>query len=370
MPSTQTLPLRPVRAVAALLAVLTAALLGAAPAFADDVDSISAGPGDDRTRLSYQLQPGQRIEDEYVVRNTGSTAQSVTLFGTDAFNTEEGQFALLDTAKKPTAVGTWVLFDGSQPTETFPLDPGQQRTVPFTLVVPADASPGDHAGGIVVSSQKGDGQILVDRRVATRLYVRVPGDLQPALTIANVSAAYQAQWNPFTGSTAVTFTVRNSGNVALGASMLVGAKALFGIPAGTAVRQNLPELLPGSTRTLTVVVPETAQVGYLNPYVQLQPTVEKDALNPGPLALVSRDTVIAAVPWWILILAVLVAGFFLFRRWRRRSDGKRAEAWIAYTEEEARRKAREEQEAAEPVSASAAPSGAATTAAPGESARS
>jgi hypothetical protein len=210
-------------------------------------------------------------------------------------------------------------------------------------VVPADAGPGDHAGGLVVSSQKGDGQILVDRRVATRLYVRVPGELQPALTIANVSAEYRPEWNPFTGSTAVTFTVRNSGNVALGATMLVGAKAVFGIPAGTAQRQELPELLPGSTRTVTVVVPGTPQVGYLNPYVQLQPTVEKDALNPGPLALVSRDTLVPAVPWWLLVLIVLIAGFFLYRRWRRRSDGKRAEAWIAYTEEEARRKAREEQ---------------------------
>lgn len=370
MPSTQTQPLRPLRAVAALLAGLAAALLGAGPAFADDVDSISAGPGDDRTRLSYQLQPGQHIDDEYVVRNTGSTVQNVTLFTTDAFNTEEGEFALLDTAKKPTAVGTWVLFDGTQPTESFALDPGQQRTVPFTMTVPADAGPGDHAGGIVVSSQKGDGQILVDRRVATRLYVRVPGELQPALTIANVSAAYQPQWNPFTGSTAVTFTVRNSGNVALGANMLVGAKALFGLPAGTAVRQELPELLPGSTRTLTVVVPGTAQVGFLNPYVQLQPTVEKDALNPGPLALVSRDTVIAAVPWWILVLAALIAGTFLYRRWRRRSDGKRAEAWIAYTEEEARRKARDEQgdaPEAEPVSVTASTSS--TSAVPGEDAR-
>lgn len=364
MPSTQTLPLRPVRAAAALLAALTAALLGVGPAFADDVDAISAGPGDDRTRLSYQLQPGQHVDDEYVVRNTGSTAQNVTLFATDAFNTEEGQFALLDTAQKPTAVGTWVLFDGAQSTESFALAPGEERSVPFTLNVPADAGPGDHAGGIVVSSQKGDGQILVDRRVATRLYVRVPGELQPALTIANVSGEYRPEWNPFAGSTAVTFTVRNSGNVALGATMLVGAKAIFGIPTGTAQRQELPELLPGSTRTVTVIVPGTPQVGYLNPYVQLQPTVEQDALNPGPLALVSRDTLVPAVPWWLLAVALLVVAFFVYRRWRRRTDGKRAEAWIAYTEEEARRKAREE----EPVAGStASASAAAASAASGSS---
>jgi Bacterial protein of unknown function (DUF916) len=332
------------RLLAALAAGLLAALLGSAPAFADDTDAISAGPGDDRTRLSYQLQPGQHLDDEYVVRNTGTTEQTITLFATDAFNTDDGQYALLDTAKKPTGVGTWVLFDGSQASEKLTLPPGQQKTVPFTLVVPADARPGDHAGGIVVSSQKGDGQILVDRRVATRLYVRVPGDLQPALTVADVSADYRATLNPFDGSTAVTFTVRNNGNVALGAHLLVGAKALFGIPAGS-VRQDLPELLPGNTRSLTVVVPHVGQVGYLNPYVELQPTVSPDALNPGPLRPISRDTLAFAMPWWLLAALVVAGGVLLYLRLRRRNDGKRAAAWIAYTEEEARRKANDEREA-------------------------
>lgn len=323
--------------------------LAAAPAFADDTDSISGGPGDDRTRLSYQMKPGQRLDDEYVVRNTGTTAQTVTLFATDAFNTDAGEFALLDTGKKPTGVGTWVLFNGADTVEHIALAPGEQKTVPFTVNVPANAGPGDHAGGIVVSNQKGSGRILVDRRVATRLYVRVPGDLQAALTIAGLNATYNPQWNPFSGTTTMTFTIRNNGNVSLGAHLVAGTKTFFGIPAGQLARQDVPEMLPGSTRTLSVTVPGVPQVGYLNPYVSLQPTVDADALNPGPLAVVDRDTVIAAIPWWLLVVALLVGGYFLFRTLRRKNDGKRAAAWVEYTEAEARRKAREEQ--GEPVGA-------------------
>ena len=332
--------------IAAALAFAFTLGLSAAPAFADQTDGISGGPADDRTRLSYQMKPGQRLDDEYVVRNTGSTPQTVTLFATDAFNTDSGQYALLDTSKKPTAVGTWIIFNGADTVEHIALAPGQQKTVPFAVNVPANAGPGDHAGGIVVSNQAPSGQILVDRRVATRLYVRVPGELQPQLTIASLNATYDPSWNPLDGKTTLTFTIRNGGNVSLGAQLLAGANTFFGIATGAPVRLVVPEILPGSTRTMSVVVPGVAQVGYLNPYVSLQPTVDKDALNPGPLRVVSRDSVIAAIPWWLLVAALLVGGFFLYRRLRRRGDGKRAAEWVAYTEAEARRKASEEQEEA------------------------
>ena len=332
--------------IAAALAIAFTLGLTAAPAFADQTDGISGGPADDRTRLSYQMKPGQRLDDEYVVRNTGSTPQTVTLFATDAFNTDDGEYGLFDTARKPTGVGTWIIFDGAATVEHFALAPGQQKTVPFSVNVPANAGPGDHAGGIVVSNQSPSGRILVDRRVATRLYVRVPGKLQPQLTIASLNATYGPSWNPLDGKTTLTFTLRNGGNVSLGAHLVAGADTFFGIGAGAQIRQDVREMLPGSTRTISVVVPGVPQVGYLNPYVSLQPTVDKDALNPGPLVVVSRDTVIAAIPWWLLAVALLVGGFFVYRRLRKRNDGKRAAEWVAYTEAEARRKARGEQEEA------------------------
>ncbi|MFB2598270.1 hypothetical protein ACEXQE_10790 [Herbiconiux sp. P17] len=339
-------------AVVLVAAALTGGLFAISPAasaHADDTDGISGAPSTDtsadgRSRFSYQASPGQQLTDNYIVRNTGTTPKVMKVFATDAYNTEDGSYGLLDTGVVPTDAGTWVTFDGGATQLDIPLDPGASQVVPFTLNVPADAAPGDHAAGIVISVTGAEGQILVDRRVATRVYVRVPGDLQPALTISSIAADYQGEFNPLDGKTTITFTVQNTGNVALGANMLAGVNTYFGISAAGQVRQELSEMLPGSTRTITMTVPGTGQWGYLNPYVAMQPTVDKDALDPGPLPTVNRDTITFAVPWLILLLLVIAAAVFLVLRIRRARDEKTARDWIAYTEAEARRKAREQAE--------------------------
>jgi len=317
-----------------------AAGLPAGAAHADDFDGIAGTPASDtgadgRSRFSYQVAPGQQLIDNYSVSNTGTTAQTMRVFATDAFNTEDGGYGLLDTDAQPTDAGTWITFANGASFIDVPLAPGETQLVAFTLTVPAEAAPGDHAGGIVISVTSPQGQILVDRRIATRLYVRVPGDLQPALTVGNIASSYTPTVNPLDGTTSVTFTVRNSGNVALGANMVVGVKTWFGIAATAIVREELSELLPGSTRVVTLDVPGVAQLGYLNPYVSLAPTVDADALNPGALTTVNRDTVIVAVPWWLLVVLVVGGGVYLFLRVRRRTDNKRAEEWVAHMEAEA-----------------------------------
>ncbi|WP_291057646.1 hypothetical protein [Herbiconiux sp.] len=348
-------PVRPARlsrlVAAALVGLVLAsgmvAASAAVPARADDTDGISGSPSSDtgpdgRSRFSYQVAPGQVLEDYYVLKNTGSTAQVMKVFATDAYNTDDGSYGLLDTDATPTGAGNWVAFDGGQKVLEIPLDPGAQQVVPFSITVPADAAPGDHAAGIVISVTTAEGQILVDRRVATRLYVRVPGDLQPALTISSIAADYQGEFNPFDGHTTITFTVKNSGNVALGAEMVAGVNTYLGIGTGEQTRQELAEMLPGSTRTITMTVNGTGQLGYLNPYVSMQPTVDADALDPGALPTVNRDTVTFAVPWLLLVLLVIAAAIWGFLRLRRARDEKTARDWIAYTEAEARRKARDE----------------------------
>jgi len=345
--SISVLPLRIVRALALFLAVLVGAgilaTLAVSPAHADDTDGISGAPADEsgadtRSRLSYQASPGQHIDDLYVVSNTGTTAQTMVLFATDAYNTDDGSFGLLDTDETPVDAGTWVTFEGGATQLSIPLDPGASQIVPFAMDVPADATPGDHAAGMVISVQSTSGEILVDRRVATRVYVRVPGDLQPALTVSTISASYDAEVNPFAGTTTVTYTVKNTGNVALGASMIVGVKALFGINTATPVRDELPELLPGNERTFSVDVVGVGQWGYLNPYVQMAPSVDAEALNPGPLSSVERDLSMFVTPWWLVIIVVLIALGILIYRLRAIRDDKNAAAWVAYTEAETLRR--------------------------------
>jgi hypothetical protein len=341
--------LRPVASLLAALFLVGILVSFSAPtaAFADDSDGISGAPAsesgaDDRTRLSYQASPGQHIDDFYVLRNTGTTPQSLKVFATDAYNTDDGSYGLLDTDATPKDAGNWITFDGGAKQLTVPLDPGATQVIPFFVDVPADAGPGDHAAGIVISVTAPAGEILVDRRVATRVYVRVPGELQPNLTISNITASYEPQLNPIDGQSTITFTVRNAGNVALGANMVIGANALFGIPAGEVVHQELSEMLPGATRTVTIPVHGVGQWGYLNAYAKLAPTVDAGALDPGPLREVSRDTVVVAVPWWLLLLLAIALIVWLVIRMRRKRDEKNAQAWYEYTQAEARRTLLEE----------------------------
>jgi len=331
---------------AAVLIVGTGLTLGvpASTAHADDTDGMSGTPAsetgaDGRSRFSYEVAPGQQLTDNYSVSNTGTTAQVMRVFATDAFNTDDGSYGLLDTDAEAVDAGAWITFANGAKFVDVPLAPGESQLVAFTLTVPADASPGDHAAGIVISVTSPQGQILVDRRVATRLYVRVPGDLQAALTVGSISSSYQPSINPLDGTTTVTFTVRNSGNVALGANMIVGVNTYFGISAAPIARDELGEMLPRSTRVITMTIPGVAQLGYLNPYVSLAPTAAAELTSPGALLTVNRDTVSIAVPWWLILVIVVGGGIYLFLRIRRRIDNRRAAEWIAHMEAEARRNA-------------------------------
>ncbi len=315
---------------------------------ADGTNGISGAPSDGtsvdgRSRFSYQVDPGQHLDDFYLLRNTGTTAQTMKVFATDAFDTPTGAFSLLDTKSTPKDSGSWVTFANGKMGIEVPLAPNESKVVSFRLTVPADASPGDHAGGIVISVATPQGNIIVDRRVATRLYVRVKGALQAGLTVSSLASTYRNAVNPFSGSTLVRVTVRNNGNVALGANMVVNVKTYLGIAASGLVRSSVSELLPGNTRVVSVEVPGVAQLGYLNPHISLVPTVDPDALNPGPLRTTDRDTAIFAMPWWLLILLAIAGAIWLFLMVRRKRDAANAQAWIEHIEAEARRGAAEEQ---------------------------
>ncbi|BDV32225.1 DUF916 domain-containing protein [Microbacterium terricola] len=335
--------------IATIAALALGLLLSSMPATAalaadDDTVGIAGAPADDsgadgRSRFTYAADPGQHIEDFYEVRNTGTVEQELTVFATDAFNNDDGGFALLDTEATPTDAGSWITVGGKkQVTVTLPA--GGSKVLPVDLTVPADASPGDHAAGIVVSTVSPDGQVLVDRRVGSRLYVRVAGDLQPLLTITGMSPSYSPTINPFDGTTTVTYTVENAGNVALSASAVTGVRTFFGLETGQLVRTEVEEMLPGSTRALTVTVPGVGQWGYLNPYVRM--IGKADGFIEAPIQETRRDVVMIVVPWTILAVIVLGVAIWLFVRWRRRRDEKNAAAWVAHTEAEARRKAEAE----------------------------
>jgi dihydroorotate dehydrogenase (fumarate) len=344
--------------LAALVALLVVAPVGVAQAD-DPTIGIAGGPAsasgpDGRDRFSYPpMSPGQAVTDSFVVRNTGSTDQTVTVYGADAYTTNDGAFALLGTDETSKDAGTWVTFDG-KPSVQVTLAPAAQQILPFTVTVPAEATPGDHAAGVVVSAQSVDGGVKVDRRVATRLYVRVAGTLQPALTVGSISARQAFDWNPLAGPVDITVTVRNNGNVALAADVDASVEGWFGSAASATQTEELSEMLPGTTREVTFRVASVSRWGYLKPVVTLRPRASTDAGDIGEVRAVSRDTTIVSPPWLLIGGVVVLVGLVLGVRWRRRRLTRQAHEWAEYTKAQALEAARAAADAGEHPEASSA----------------
>lgn len=310
--------LRRLSLAVALLALATLAVPGRAAADPDDgnrawsVRPATEGKPDRRTHYTLQGAPGTTVEDQVLVTNASTVAAPFTIYATDAFNTDTGAFDLLAAAKKPVDIGAWVSF----PTPTVTIAAGASVAVPFKIAIPANATPGDHAGGVLVSLATGT-DVKLDTRVAVRLYLRIAGLLRPVLAAKYLQAAYSGVGNPFgSGSVALTYTVVNSGNIRLQShAKVVVRSAIFGNTLSSKTLADLPELLPRQQVTYHAELSGVFPAGPLNVSVELQPF--NDPAQPVGQAVpaASGTTTIWAWPWLLLVfgLAFAVGSFFLVR---------------------------------------------------------
>lgn len=283
-----------------------------APAGSDDPSQ----PGN-RPYLSYSAAAGSTVTDAITVYNYSNVPLTFRIYASDAFNTEDGSFDVLPGDQDPIDVGSWVAL----PQENLTIPAGQQATLPISIAIPADATPGDHVGAIIASSRAegtgADGKVIaLDRRTGTRLYLRVDGPVEPNLLVEDIRPSYDPSLNPLGGKATVTYTVANRGNVRLGGSTYVTAAGPFGLMEARSADQELPELLPGEEVTFTVEL-DGVPAGVLDTAtVHIDPApVAGDA---DTLEATSQSAQTLAVPWSVLALLV-VAGLavFAWRRFRR-----------------------------------------------------
>jgi hypothetical protein len=294
----------PVRGALCVLAALLVTLLGAVPAFAEDVSWTVAtadnGQGRDRPNYTYAVEPGSVVSDGIVVSNAGTRAITLSVYAADAFTTSSGHLDLLPAGQKSTDVGAWV----KPAADKVELQPGQSKTVAFTLRVPKDAAPGDHSGGIVTSyvDTTPGTSVSVDRRLGARIHVRVAGELAPAVTVGDVSVDVPVAVNPFVPVTAtVRYRLANTGNTRVFGHETVRLTGPAGLAATTAAAET-PEVVPGSTIDREVRVSGVWPLGLLTAHVDVVPETVGGETTDAVSA--SRDTV--AVPWGALGLLVLI----------------------------------------------------------------
>ena len=282
-----------------------------------------------RANFVVEADPGETVRDSLVVENLGSVELVLGVYASDAFNTVDGELDLLPADEEPVDVGSWVTFE--HPSVTVP--PGGTIEVPFTVTVPDDAPSGDHVGGVLTSLTvtEPDAQgnrVRIERRLGTRLYLRVSGELEPALSFTSLEVDHSPSWNPFAaGSMTVRYRVENTGNVRLRATRAVRVDGAMGSTDRTVEGADLPELVPGGSLELTQAV-EGVWPGFgTTVEVELEPYDPSGApLDPAPRPVIARTTR-TLVPYpQLALLVVLVIGTVALLRGRRRRERRIAEA--------------------------------------------
>ncbi len=159
--------------------------------------------------MELELDPGASVDEHLAVRNLSDRDVTFALTAADGYFTPTGRFNMLPGDKQSVAAGIWISMD-----KTVTVAAGGTAVVPFTVTVPDNATPGDHAAGIAASiySQGGsDGtQLGVESRVGFRVMTRVKGEVRPALSMKQPPATLRrgTPWNQDPLTLPLTWRIR------------------------------------------------------------------------------------------------------------------------------------------------------------------
>jgi len=322
---------RPRAAVRTLLALAVAAVAASAapPALADDTAGqiswamrpAADGAPDKRSWIELDLDPGAEAKEEAAVSNLSTQPVTFRITAADGYFTDTGRFNMLSSSEESVEAGTWI-----DAPESVTVDPGATAIVPFTVTVPEDAEPGDHAAGIAASvlsvgSEAGGAAVGVESRIGFRVMTRVSGDVSPGVAVENVQSEYRLSWNPLRpGSVTVDAEVVNTGNVRLlldGTVSAQGASAAL-IPEDAAAQ----ELLPGDRRAVSVVLDDVWPLFSVPVEFTVSPTVVTPSEEQIEVAPVSESSSVTAIPLPQL-LALLGIALILFALFAGRIRSRR-----------------------------------------------
>lgn len=283
-----------------------------------------AGPDgrDDRSAIAHVTEPGSRITEHVVVDNFGDEPLVVDLYGADA-RPAGGSFDV-DTADEPAeAVGAWIALDAT----TIEVPARGEVIVELVIDVPHDATPGDHAGGVLASRRTAgssqDVGFATERRVGTRVHLRIDGPITAALEVTDLRVTHSQGLDPRgRGTTEVTYRITNPGNLRLGGRVEVTTSAPLGLGRRRVAGPSIDDLLPGHWSDHVVVIDGVVPLGRLRTEVVVTPTHSGGQPLDGTVGshvAASSTTVVPIAP--VVLVAVGLVGLWGLRRRRRSSGG-------------------------------------------------
>ncbi|MGX1934520.1 WxL protein peptidoglycan domain-containing protein [Microbacterium resistens] len=319
-------------------ALTTAPAAAAAETPADEAQGVAwsmtpviTAVGEERTNFAYAVDPGARIDDAVLVRNSGSTELVLAVQGAGGETTSEGalDFARAGDETPADAIGSWI----APATESVTIAPGAQARIPFSVTVPADAAPGEHAGALLTVRQQTGDVVSVDMRYATRVTVAVSGELTAGLGLSDTALQVRTGFWPWEPASAqVGYAVTNTGNTRLSGPQQVDVQgvAVTSVTDGSTGVPQLSELLPhAAVRVDARIDGIPAWSPFFTASIAVAPTVLTTVSGDVPVVeqATARVTAVAVAPGtWVLAALLVGIPILVLLRWRRRGAGTRTPA--------------------------------------------
>lgn len=175
-------------------------------------------------KFEFEISPGESVTGEIKIVNDEENALTLTTSVQDfVAGGETGTPQFIDPEDNDASIslGKWVTVAEPQVT----IEPGEKKSVQFTITAPANAEPGGHYGTIFFAPPGGGGQLSVVQQIGALVLVRVKGEVKEIGSLETFGTYTLAQDDSFDNATEkgfyetppVDFIVRykNDGNVHL-----------------------------------------------------------------------------------------------------------------------------------------------------------
>ena len=274
--------------------------------------------------IYLNVNPGQTANTQVLIRDVSNSPLTVTGQVNDfvASGTDGTPKVLLnETSPDPYSLKDWVV-----PPASLQLVPKQIKTLPITIHVPADASPGGHYGVIrftgTAPSINGANGVSLSASIGALMLLTVSGNIVNNLSVQQFSATHDGSAGSLFQGGPIGFSelIKNTGNVHEQPIGLVTVKDMFGHTLATLpVNQPPANVLPGSSRLFKQIMDKSV-IGNKRLFGRYTASLK---LTYGPAN--SKKTLTATTSFWVIplktvaiVIAVLVGGFFALRYGLRR----------------------------------------------------
>lgn len=202
-------------------------------------------------KFVLDLKPGTSYTDSVIVTNNGETPLTLNPTFEDFIPTGEANISFVPNAGGASSLAGWVRV--AEPSVT--LQPKEERRIPFTISVPADAAPGGHFAVVFFNAAEGNAVatgtsgVGILPRVGSLLMVAVPGDVAKGGRISSLTGPRFVERGPL----GFDLVFENTGSVHYQPEGAVAITNIFGKTVAAGVLDGL-FVFPKTSRTMKAVV--------------------------------------------------------------------------------------------------------------------